>query len=116
MLGELIVRFVVGGVLVSLFALGGDLFSPKSFAGLFAAAPSVSLATMALSLHKHGTTYVAIEGRSMIAGAVAFFVYATSLSLILHRRRVRPTSTTLAWLPVWFGVAAVAFALVLRRP
>ena len=35
---EMLLRFVIGGVVVSIFAVL-DLFKPKSFAGLFAAAP-----------------------------------------------------------------------------
>ena len=42
---ELLVRFVIGGLAVSSFAVVGDIFKPKSFAGLFGAAPSVALAT-----------------------------------------------------------------------
>jgi hypothetical protein len=42
---EYVVRFLVGGIVVSAFATLGDILSPKSFAGLFGAAPSVALAT-----------------------------------------------------------------------
>ena len=49
----LIIRFLVGGFVVSLFAALGDVFGPKSFAGLFGAAPSIALATIALD---HSTT------------------------------------------------------------
>jgi hypothetical protein len=41
---ELFIRFVVGGTVVSFFAVLGDLLKPKSFAGLLGAAPSVALA------------------------------------------------------------------------
>ena len=43
-MGEILARFVIGGVVVSVFALIGDVIKPKSFAGLFGAAPSVALA------------------------------------------------------------------------
>jgi hypothetical protein len=36
---EYIVRFLVGGAVVSAFAMLGDVLRPKSFAGLFGAAP-----------------------------------------------------------------------------
>jgi hypothetical protein len=39
---ELILRFLIGGTVVSLFAVLGDVFRPKSFAGLFDCAPSVA--------------------------------------------------------------------------
>ena len=40
---EYIVRFLIGGVAVSAFAMLGDILRPKSFAGLFGAAPSSHL-------------------------------------------------------------------------
>jgi hypothetical protein len=46
---EYVVRFLVGGAVVSAFAMLGDVLRPKSFAGLFGAAPSVALATLARS-------------------------------------------------------------------
>ena len=36
---EYLLRFIVGGVAVSAFAALGDMLRPKSFAGLFGAAP-----------------------------------------------------------------------------
>ena len=56
--------------MVSAFAILGDVLRPKSFAGLFGAAPSVALATLSLALFKQGGIYVS-EGRSMMIGALA---------------------------------------------
>ena len=64
-------RFLIGGAVVSCFALLGDLLRPKSFAGLFGAAPSVALATLGLAFWKHGGDYASAEGRSMILGSIA---------------------------------------------
>lgn len=36
---DLIIRFLIGGMVVSSFALLSEIFRPKSFAGLFGAAP-----------------------------------------------------------------------------
>jgi hypothetical protein len=36
---EYVIRFLAGGLVVSLFAVAGDVLRPKSFAGLFGAAP-----------------------------------------------------------------------------
>jgi hypothetical protein len=44
----------------------GDGLRPKSFAGLFGAALSVALATLALTVFKDGKAYAALEARSMI--------------------------------------------------
>jgi hypothetical protein len=71
-LSDIILRFFVGGMVVSLFASLGDLFKPKSFAGLFGAAPSVALATLGLAVLKQGEQYAATEARSMVAGLAGF--------------------------------------------
>jgi Mn2+/Fe2+ NRAMP family transporter len=42
----LTVRFLIGGLFVSTFAVFGDCLKPKSIARLFGAAPSVTLATL----------------------------------------------------------------------
>jgi Protein of unknown function (DUF3147) len=73
---DYVIRFLAGGAVVSLVAIVADVLRPKSFAGLFGAAPSVALATLTLAFWKHGGDYVSIEGRSMILGAVALAVYS----------------------------------------
>jgi hypothetical protein len=37
---EYVVRFLVGGIVVSAFSMLGDVLRPKSFAALFGAVPS----------------------------------------------------------------------------
>ena len=58
-MSEMVVRFFVGGLVVSLFATLSDALRPKSFAGLFGAAPSIALATLGLTIHKNGEPYAA---------------------------------------------------------
>lgn len=105
---EILIRFLIGGLVVSVFAALGDMFKPKSFAGLFGAAPSVALATLALTITSQGKMYAATEAFSMIAGAIAFFVYACCVSHVMMRFPKRALTITVALMPVWF---AVAFAL-----
>jgi ribose/xylose/arabinose/galactoside ABC-type transport system permease subunit len=102
---ELIARFLIGGVVVSSFALLGEIFRPKSFAGLFGAAPSIALATLGLTILHQGHEYAAVEARSMVLGALAFFCYANAVSWILRRFKLHALVTTLVMMPVWFGVA-----------
>ncbi|MBV8674660.1 MAG: DUF3147 family protein [Acidobacteriaceae bacterium] len=111
---ELLFRFVAGGVLVSLFAFLGDIFRPKSFAGLFGAAPSVALATLALTIIADGKEYAASEARSMVAGAIAFLIYASVTSRILMRYKPHALTATLALMPVWLGVAFGVWLVWLR--
>ena len=98
-------RAVLGGVVVSIFALLGDLLKPKSFAGLFGAAPSIALASLALAVRQHGRAYAGMEARSMILGAVAFFVYTTVASWLMIRKRWAALPVTSVALLVWLGCA-----------
>ncbi len=102
---ELIFRFLIGGMLVSVFALIGDILRPKSFAGLFGAAPAIALAALALTIATEGKDYAALEARSMIAGAIAFFLYASIVSKVMMRYKPPALAATLALMPVWLGAA-----------
>jgi len=111
---ELVVRFLVGGAIVSLFALIGDVLKPKGFAGLFGAAPSVALATLGLTIAVHGKLYAATEARSMMAGAAGFLLYALSCVYFIGMKQARAASTTIALLAVWGAGAFGLWALWLR--
>jgi hypothetical protein len=104
-MSDLLIRFLIGGVVVSGFALLGDVFKPKSFAGLFGAAPSVALATLGLTAATEGGCYAATEARSMLAGAIAFFAYASLVSWVLMRYRFKALLVTVCSIPLWLGVA-----------
>jgi uncharacterized membrane protein (GlpM family) len=106
---EYVVRFVVGGLIVSVFAALGDTLRPKSFAGLFDAAPSVALATLTLTVAAQGPSYAAVESRSMIAGAIALAAYCQVVALWMMRRRPPSLAASAVAIPIWF---AVAFGLV----
>jgi hypothetical protein len=93
MIGELVIRFLVGGIVVSLFAAAGELFEPKTFAGLFGAAPSVALGTLALAFLGQGRAYAAIEARSMLVASAALLAYCVTCIVLVRREHV----------PVWLG-------------
>ena len=104
-MSALIIRFFIGGVVVSLFALLGDILRPKSFAGLFGAAPSIALATIGLTIAKSGPLYAATEARSMMLGATAFFVYASCVCWVLMRYKPATLLATIGLLPIWAGTS-----------
>jgi uncharacterized membrane protein (GlpM family) len=104
-MSEILIRFFVGGAVVSAFALIGDLLKPKSFAGLFGAAPSVALATLGLTVASEGASYAATEARSMMAGAIAFTVYACCVSRVMMRYKLKALLVTTCLIPLWLGVA-----------
>jgi hypothetical protein len=102
---EYLVRFLVGGIVVSAFATLGDILRPKSFAGLFGAAPSVALATLGITLYRHGADYAAQQSWTMTAGATALAVYSVFVCQLLIRARLRAAPATLLSLVVWLIVA-----------
>ena len=114
MLTDLLLRFLIGGLVVSVFALVGDLFKPKSFAGLFSAAPSVALASLGLAIAKHGPAYAATEGRSMMVGAVAFFAYSQLVSFLILRYKSDVISVSSACLLFWLVSAFTFYAILLK--
>jgi len=112
---EELIRFLIGGAVVSAFATLGEVFRPKSFAGLFGAAPSIALATLGLTIAHSGKAYAAIEARSMVFGAVAFFLYACVCSRVLVRHSRSALTTTVMLLPIWFGVGFALLFLFVRH-
>jgi uncharacterized membrane protein (GlpM family) len=102
---EYVARFLIGGLVVSAFAMLGDVLRPKTFAGLFGAAPSVALATLAITLWRHTAGYAATEAQTMMWGAIALFAYSIAVCQLLMRRRWNALPATLAALIVWLAVA-----------
>jgi hypothetical protein len=114
LLHEAIARFLIGGIIVSAFAALGNLFKPKTFAGLFGAAPSVAIATLTLTVAKDGRSYAAAEARSMVAGAIALCFYSICVTFLLMRRRTPVLAATLSSTAAWFCVAFGLWLLFLR--
>jgi hypothetical protein len=109
-------RFLIGGIAVSLFAALGDGLRPKSFAGLFGAAPSIALATLLITLSENDAPFAAIEGRSMIVGAFALAAYSWTVCVLLKKFMMSSWTATMAALIVWFAVAFVMCAVLFGRP
>ena len=109
-----LIRFLIGGTVVSAFSILSEVFRPKSFAGLFGAAPSIALATLGLTIVHSGKAYAATEARSMIFGAMAFCLYASLCSRVLMRHKLSALATTVILLPVWFAVSFGLLFLVTR--
>lgn len=80
MVRDLLIRGLVGGLFVSSFALLADVLTPKSFAGLFGAAPSVALwrvsrlvalATTGRGDCRRAVTVVGRRGRILLDGVLS---------------------------------------------
>ncbi|MFF5109799.1 DUF3147 family protein [Streptosporangium sp. NPDC000509] len=98
-------RGLLGGVLVAVFAVLGEITKPKRFAGIFAAAPAVAIAGMTITVLSEGDLALARSALGMIAGAVAMVVYCL-LAVPLVRRwgaLKGSASALVVWAVVAFG-------------
>jgi len=102
---EYLLRFCIGGLAVSGFAVLSDIFRPKSFSGLFGAAPSIALSTLVIALYRQGPHTMAEEGRSMVLGAVALWLYCIAVCWLMERRNVGAFWATAMSVLVWAAVA-----------
>ncbi|MET9079779.1 DUF3147 family protein [Streptomyces sp. NPDC004232] len=107
--GDLLEGFRGGGLFVVGFALLAETIEPKRLAGVFAAAPSVALAGLILTVVFKGNHEAVDEARGMLAGAPAFTVYCLVDVPALGRLGAKRGSVVAL---VWGAVAAaVAFAV-----
>ena len=111
-MSEYVLRFILGGLIVTAFSTLGDVLRPKSFAGLFGAAPSVALATLGIAIAEHGASYAAIEAQTMMLGAVALALYSIAVCQLLIRTHLSALPTTLLAMGIWFAVAFGLYALM----
>jgi drug/metabolite transporter (DMT)-like permease len=111
---ELLAKAVAGGVLVLAFALLAETLSPKRFAGVFAAAPSVALASLAVTVLAKGSTDARIACAGMVAGAIGFVVYCALAPTSM--RRFGTLKGSAAALLGWFAVAAAVLPVAASTP
>ena len=114
MIGQLLIRFFIGGAIVSLFSVAGEVLKPKTFAGIFGAAPSVAIASLALLAAQEGSDRTAIQGAAMVYGAAAMLAYSLVLTLLLRRFKLPAWIEASAEWSVWLVVALVGWWLMVR--
>ena len=90
-------KFLAGGTLVVLFAVISEMFQPKRFAGIFAAAPSILLASLIVTILFKGTAPASLSAFGAIAGATGLVAYALAAIWIVDR---------------WKGLAGSVIALI----
>jgi uncharacterized membrane protein (GlpM family) len=100
----LVIKGILGGTLVLVFALLSQSLDPKRFAGLLSAAPAVALAGLAVTLLDKGAHDAHQAAAGMIAGAAGMVVYAAGVIPLLRRTRASLASMTA--LGIWTVVAA----------
>lgn len=63
---------LIGGSVVVLFAVAGEVLRPRVVAGITSGAPSVAIASLTVTAIATGAAAAADQALGMIAGAVAF--------------------------------------------
>ncbi|MGN6606214.1 MAG: DUF3147 family protein [Jatrophihabitans sp.] len=106
---EIVAKAAAGGVLVLVFALLAETLSPKRFAGVFAAAPSVALASLAVTVLAKGPADARAACAGMVAGAVGFVVYCAVAPPAMRRFGTRHAAA--GALLAWCAVTAAALPL-----
>lgn len=106
---DLVWRFLIGGAVVSVFAVIGELFQPKTFSGLFGAAPSVAVGSLALTYASDGPHDTAVAALWMAVGAIAMLVYAIACVMLVRREGVPVWASASAAWTVWIASALVAW-------
>src|SRR2546429_9546149 len=78
-------KALAGGTLVVAFAVLSDALKPKTFAGLFSAAPSVAVASLGVTTIAFGTGKAAQAAGAMVAGAIGLVAFCAA-AMGLERR------------------------------
>jgi uncharacterized membrane protein (GlpM family) len=100
-------KAVIGGLAVVAFSLVAEAAKPKRFAGLFAAAPSVALASLALTVVIKGPAATTPYARGMLVASAGMLAYCL-VSLYLIDRLHALAGSLLSWL-AWFAVAGAGY-------
>jgi len=105
-------KAVLGGLLVVLFALVGEVLQPKEFAGLLAASPSVATASLLVTSIDKGADAVRLSALGMAAGAVGMILYCIVGVYAVRRFKAKVGSLVAA--PAWCVPVLVLYFLLLR--
>jgi len=108
----LAVRVIAGGALVVAFAMLSDTLKPKTFAGLFSAAPSVATASLLVSGLATGPAKDQKYAWGMIAGAIGLVFYSLAAAFLVKQLGAFAGSIV-AW-AAWIIPAALIYWLFLR--
>ncbi|MGH9297387.1 MAG: DUF3147 family protein [Acidimicrobiales bacterium] len=105
----ILVKAVGAGALVVISALIGEVLKPKRFAGLFSAAPSVAVASLAIDAGFVGTGKTHASAETMILGGAAMLL--AILAGLPAIRRLRAFRAAGAIAGIWIAVATAAYVV-----
>jgi uncharacterized membrane protein (GlpM family) len=105
-------RAVLGGTAVCLFAVIGEMLQPKKFAGIFAAAPAVAVASLGITIATRGASTAHANALGMMAGGTGMVVYCLAAVFVL--RRMHALLGSIVVMPVWALVAGGSLYVLTR--
>jgi len=92
-----------------------EMLRPKSFAGLFGAAPSIAIASLIVTVKHSGVADGRTQSFSMMFVGLAMVAYCAALTFLIGR--FGALRSTVIALGAWAAVAFVAYAVVIAvRP
>jgi Protein of unknown function (DUF3147) len=103
---------LLGGLAVVGFSLVGHAGQPKRFAGVFSAAPSVAVASLAITVVSKGADGAVPYARGMLIGSAGMLAYCL-ISLYFIERLHALLGSIVAWL-IWLAVAGGLYLIVGR--
>jgi uncharacterized membrane protein (GlpM family) len=109
----LFVKGCLGGTFVVLFAAVSQPLKPKSFAGLFAAAPSIALGALVVTGITKGAHADHEQSFAMIFGAAAMICYC--MTAVVSVDRLGALRGSIVAFAAWAVVAALSYVAVLGR-
>jgi hypothetical protein len=105
-------KALVGGLAVIAFSLIGHAGHPKRFAGLFSAAPSVAVASLAITVLSKGAEAAVPYAQGMLIGSAGMLAYCL-VSLYLIERLHALLGSMVSWL-AWVAVAGGLYLMLGR--
>lgn len=106
----LLLKGLIGGCVVTAFAVVGEVMRPRKVAGVTSGAPSVAIASLAVTTVAVGASAAASQALGMTAGAAALLVWCLCGLDTIKRFGALKGSVlaTVAWLGTAVGLWAVA--------
>jgi hypothetical protein len=110
-IGIFALRGLAGGLLVVAFSLVGEVVKPKAFAGLFAAAPSVAIASLAITTMSETADKARMASVGMVLGGVGMAFCCVVAVVAIPRLRALWGSVVAAggWCVVSLGLYWAVF-------
>src|SRR5947209_5197272 len=102
----LALRGLAGGTLVVVFALIGEVVAPKAFSGLFSSAPSVAVASLAITIMSENAATARQDSIGMVVGALGMTACCVLAAAAIPRVHALAGS-----LLAWAGWATITFGL-----